>query len=326
MKEHTFEDLNTGHKESFEVSPSEEDMRLFSEITGDKNPLHLDEEYAKQQGFEGRIVFGKLVQSYLSRLAGMYLPGKYSLIVSTEVYYKLRKLIYIDKVKTENVVLQTDLHSFSSKRGNPKKLFFNIQYFSEFVPLSDIARLKNENIVAIYAEKYFPVLGKGDDFVSRFLIKPKHMELYMGWTNNTKDFSLEENKEKIANLAYLQAFNEIPTMFNNLSTEYFLKTLELANENDINIILIRYPTNKEFTDELVSHNFSIDLFDNLLFEKIDSIIEEYDYFDYHNIFFENPEYFADPSHLNEKGATELSKKFNSDLNKKINFELKPIIS
>ena len=88
MNEYTYEEIKTGLEESFEKKITKEDILKFSEITGDKNPLHLDEEYAKTTPFKKNIVYGMFPVSLFSTLAGMYLPGRYSLILSSESYIK----------------------------------------------------------------------------------------------------------------------------------------------------------------------------------------------------------------------------------------------
>lgn len=54
---------------------SEEDITLFAQISGDHNPLHLDEEYAAHSFFGQRIVHGSLVASLISAVLGNELPG-----------------------------------------------------------------------------------------------------------------------------------------------------------------------------------------------------------------------------------------------------------
>ena len=84
MNEYTFDELSIGQKESFTKQITKEDILLFSKISGDKNPLHLDEEYAKATEFKKCVVFGMLGSIMHSALAGMHLPGKYSLILKEE--------------------------------------------------------------------------------------------------------------------------------------------------------------------------------------------------------------------------------------------------
>ena len=103
MNEYTYEEIETGHKESFTVDVTEEMMASFNAMTGDINPLHNDEEYAKSKGHPGRVVYGMLTASLLSTLAGVYLPGKRSLI--QEVKIKFAKPVYVgDRLTVEGIV------------------------------------------------------------------------------------------------------------------------------------------------------------------------------------------------------------------------------
>ncbi len=81
MNSFTFNGLKVGFKASFSKKITDKDMRIFSEISGDKNPLHLDDAYAKSMGYDKCVAFGMLGSVLHSTLAGMYLPGKYSLLV-----------------------------------------------------------------------------------------------------------------------------------------------------------------------------------------------------------------------------------------------------
>ncbi|MCR5789844.1 MAG: MaoC family dehydratase [Lachnospiraceae bacterium] len=98
MNHYRYEEIEIGQKESFRAQVTEEDMQRFLAITGDDNPLHNKEEYAKEQGHRGRVVYGMLTASYLSALAGVYLPGERSLIHSVEI--KLNKPVYIGDILT----------------------------------------------------------------------------------------------------------------------------------------------------------------------------------------------------------------------------------
>ena len=93
MNEYFYEDLEVGKKESFKVTVTEQMLDSFRAITGDDNPLHCDEKFAKSEGYDGRVAYGMLTASFLSTLAGVYLPGRYSLIQSVEI--KFAKPVYI---------------------------------------------------------------------------------------------------------------------------------------------------------------------------------------------------------------------------------------
>jgi 3-hydroxybutyryl-CoA dehydratase len=80
MNEFIFDDLSLGLKSQFDVKITVEMMNRFFHISGDSNPLHLYDEYAREHGFKDRVVYGLLTSSFYSRLVGVYLPGKYALL------------------------------------------------------------------------------------------------------------------------------------------------------------------------------------------------------------------------------------------------------
>lgn len=67
--------LKVGDSASFSKTVSESDIYLYAGITGDMNPAHMDEEYAKGTFFGGRIAHGMLTAGFISAVLGMKLPG-----------------------------------------------------------------------------------------------------------------------------------------------------------------------------------------------------------------------------------------------------------
>ena len=105
MNRFTYDEIEVGHKESFSVRVAQEDMDRFRAITGDVNPLHADPDYAKEHGHKDCVVFGMLTASYLSTLAGVYLPGEHSLIHSVKT--KFSGAVYVgDELTVEGTVTE----------------------------------------------------------------------------------------------------------------------------------------------------------------------------------------------------------------------------
>ncbi len=71
----TFAELALGMQVSIQNTVSEQDVIDFARVSGDHNPLHLDEEYAKTTQFGTRIAHGALTASYISAVIGNDLPG-----------------------------------------------------------------------------------------------------------------------------------------------------------------------------------------------------------------------------------------------------------
>lgn len=75
-------ELTVGQKASFTKTISETDVYLFAGISGDINPAHLNENYAKDTFFKGRIAHGMLSASLISAVIGVQLPGPGSIYSS----------------------------------------------------------------------------------------------------------------------------------------------------------------------------------------------------------------------------------------------------
>lgn len=112
VNNYTYDEIEIGHKESFEVKITEDMLEKFKSVTGDINPLHNDEDYAREKGHPSRVVYGMLTASFLSTLAGVYLPGKRSLIHQVEI--KMEKPVYVgDTITIEGSVKEkNDTFSF----------------------------------------------------------------------------------------------------------------------------------------------------------------------------------------------------------------------
>ena len=76
------DDLEVGMSAVFGKTITEADILMFSGVSGDTNPVHLDEEYAGSTMFEGRIAHGILVGSLISTVLGTRLPGPGAVYVS----------------------------------------------------------------------------------------------------------------------------------------------------------------------------------------------------------------------------------------------------
>jgi acyl dehydratase len=76
-----------GQESSMSKTVSDEDIRTFARISGDVNPLHLDDEYARSTMFGGRIAHGMLVASLISAVIGTCLPGPGAIYMGQELRF-----------------------------------------------------------------------------------------------------------------------------------------------------------------------------------------------------------------------------------------------
>jgi 3-hydroxybutyryl-CoA dehydratase len=93
-------------KDTFSIKRiiTEDAINDFAKVSGDSNPVHLDESYAKNSIFEKKIAHGFLVASSISTVIGMHLPGNGTIYLSQNL--KFRKPVFIgDEITTTVEVL-----------------------------------------------------------------------------------------------------------------------------------------------------------------------------------------------------------------------------
>src|SRR5713226_5085083 len=84
---------------------TEDDMQRFIEITGDMNPLHVDEEFARGTRFGRRVLQGMLTASIFSTMVGMFLPGTGAIYRSQTLRFLLP--VYLDETVTAHFVVRS---------------------------------------------------------------------------------------------------------------------------------------------------------------------------------------------------------------------------
>ena len=80
--------LEVGASASFSKTITETDVVLFAGITGDFNPVHIDEAHAQQTQFEGRIAHGMLGASLISTVLGTRLPGPGTVYLGQDLKFR----------------------------------------------------------------------------------------------------------------------------------------------------------------------------------------------------------------------------------------------
>ena len=111
------ERFKIGMKESLSKKITESDIIIFSKVSGDKNPIHLSDEFAKKTRFKKRIAHGYLSASLFSGIFGEKLPGPGCLYLSQSLQFKYP--VYIDDiviatVKIIDIVAEKNILKFST--------------------------------------------------------------------------------------------------------------------------------------------------------------------------------------------------------------------
>lgn len=83
-----FEDLRVGDSAEYAKTITEADILMFAAVSGDDNPVHINQEYAESTPFETRIAHGMLTASLISTVVGTRLPGSGTIYLSQSTRFK----------------------------------------------------------------------------------------------------------------------------------------------------------------------------------------------------------------------------------------------
>lgn len=84
----TIDEMNIGDTAEFTKTVTETDVYLYAGVTGDLNPAHINETFAKGTLYKGRIVHGMLSAGLISAVFGMSLPGAGTIYISQSLEFK----------------------------------------------------------------------------------------------------------------------------------------------------------------------------------------------------------------------------------------------
>lgn len=116
--------IKSGDKHEYTKEITREMVDAFAEVTGDLNPVHFDEEYAKGTMFNGCIVHGMLYAGFISKVLGMDLPGKGTVYLGQELKFTypvrvgdvITASVVVESVNDKNIaVLTTDCRNQEGK-------------------------------------------------------------------------------------------------------------------------------------------------------------------------------------------------------------------
>ncbi len=86
-REIAFEDLSPGVSADISWTAEVVEIEQFADLSGDRNPLHMDGAYARERGFADRVAHGFLLGAKVSALIGMFLPGRRCLLVEENLNF-----------------------------------------------------------------------------------------------------------------------------------------------------------------------------------------------------------------------------------------------
>ena len=135
-----WDDFKIGDKASHSKTITETDIVLFAGISGDFNPLHVNDEYAKTTQFGKRVAHGGLAFSMISALLGMKLPGPGTMHVSQKLDFR-KPAFAGDTLTAEAEVIE----KFTKKEGKLKFLRIKTNVYNQ----EHVAVIEGEALVII---------------------------------------------------------------------------------------------------------------------------------------------------------------------------------
>ncbi|PHS33606.1 MAG: acyl dehydratase [Methylophaga sp.] len=133
---YSIDEIKIGMYASYSQTITDADIKSFAALSGDNNPVHMDEEYASRSKFGKRIAHGLLSASFFSALFGTRLPGKGCVYVSQSLNFK-RPVYLGDTIVATVVVTKVDKMK--------KRVFFDTY-----------SKVKTKKVIDGKAEIYIP--------------------------------------------------------------------------------------------------------------------------------------------------------------------------
>lgn len=131
-----FEDIKIGMSESYSQTITDADVKAFAGISGDRNPVHMDEEYAQTSRYKKRIAHGMISSSFFSALFGTKLPGPGCVYVNQTLSFK--RPVYIGDTITASIIV-TEIDETKNR-----------------VLFDTVCKVKNKVVIDGKAELYIP--------------------------------------------------------------------------------------------------------------------------------------------------------------------------
>lgn len=227
-------------------------------------------------------------------------------------YYRLKK--YIEEgMEIDLVILPIDLHSFSSFRTDR---IDDVYFWKKCVDYLEIGRAKHKpGKYGFYRLKgEFSYIGGINQTIKLLNIYCECEEFEVitdGHFAGQQDFSEVNDPVYMAKLrvkSHLRNFDPVDPFLKS----YFIKTLQLLQNNHVKVVLVRYPISNPYY-RIANQVIDVDTFNREIELMIKNHGFDFPILDYHDIYWRQKEMFNDADHLNVYGAKEFTKVLRKDL-------------
>lgn len=229
-------------------------------------------------------------------------------------YYKLKHILEKTDKKPEYLLLQADISTYGPKIA--ERYEYN-SYWINYINYPELARIKGDReVLTKWLEgKFFSYAGNYKDIQLSIVyrMKIRTLEMHNGYRphRDYRNFADEPNRKKLA-WDKANLFSTRGAYFDPTIKAYFKMMLQLCQDYNVRVYLIRYPVSQEFYAEETKIVPA-----GLLYSEVEGIASGYASYmgilEYHSLFFDHPEYFFDPDHLNVKGSDLFTRQLAIDL-------------
>jgi hypothetical protein len=259
--------------------------------------------------YDGDLHFLLMGDSHMFRGVKPEIIGKgYNYSTQGESYiqnfYKLKQLLEKEKRSIRYLVLPLDPHSFSSFRDTKiKDDAFWVKYINYFELAKEVKQ--RDIIFKYFYGRYFSYAGNFENiYLWNRLKRSPLREFQRGYLPGFQSFAREKEKVKKAKerAAHHFASYEVLSPF---LIRYLQKIIDLCSAHHIKLLFIQFPLSREY-DEALTQYMDTDSF----YRTIDSLFLDHEsvsgILDFHDLYFERPDFFINADHMNDAGATNFS--------------------
>jgi hypothetical protein len=220
-----------------------------------------------------------------------------------QTYYKLNSYFDDGSLDLALIIMPIDLHSFSSYG---KERFENLEFWKKFLNYQELA-IQNRDLPRffnLWLRGEFVFIGGIVETLELIQVNSNEKsvsELVSGYQPKDGDFGEFGKKGELAALRvdyHLRGSNALdPELL-----DYFFRILALARENNVQVVLVRFPVTAEYYSSAMALPSISDHYENLDLMLAQNGFGSLPILNYHDIFWGQSNLFADSDHLNEQGA------------------------
>jgi hypothetical protein len=246
------------------------------------------------------------------------LPGSFNMSTQGEnmmyTYYRLKYYLEVEKLDIRLAIMEVDVHTFAPVPIDQFILPVFWRKYVDYVEVGKSSKMMGKFLTYRLSGEFSYVNGVNDSIkLLKKSIKGRTnlSQIVQGHLVRTTDYSKEKDPVSIAR-EKAEFHIQGPVHFDPLVSDYFIRILFLLQKHGVDAILVRYPVAREYY-RIVDSKMDIAGYYDSLYELLAQNQLQLPILDYHNIYWDKPDYFANSDHLNQTGAEAFTMLLKNDL-------------